>query len=906
MEQQDTPWHAHSAAEVAALLSSPSEGLSNEEAAARRARVGLNRLTPPRKRPAWLRFFAQFDNVLIYVLLAAGAVALLLGHWTDAGVIFAVALINALIGFVQEGRAEQALAAIRGMLSPQAVTLRDGQAATLPAEQLVPGDRVLLASGDRVPADLRLERTKGMHVQEAALTGESLPIAKDPAAMPPDAALGDRACMAYAGTLVTQGQGAGIVVAIGDATEIGRIGHLLASIDTLTTPLLAQMAVFGRWLTGLILALAAIAFAYGSLVQNEPWEEIMLAAVGLAVAAIPEGLPAVMTITLALGVTRMAKRNAIIRRLPAVETLGSVSVICSDKTGTLTRNELTVQKIITAEASYDIEGIGYRPEGEIRRKGQPIDPVQDPVLMEFARAALLCNDAALNTDGTGEWCLSGDPTDGALLALALKAGLDREEEMARQSRSDVIPFESELQFMATLHHDHRGHGLIAVKGAPERVMAMCDRALTSSGPAPIDRQRWHARVQELAGSGQRVLAVAGRHGTPAMTELNIGDLGEGLVLLGLCGLIDPPRSEALHAVKVCQAAGIQVKMITGDHAATAQSIGRTFGLGGGVVTGPELDLMDEAAFAQAAVADNVFARTTPEHKLRLVQALQAAGHAVAMTGDGANDAPALKRADVGVAMGRNGTEAAKEAAAMVLADDNFASIMHAVEEGRTIYDNLRKTILFMLPTNGAQALVILTAVLTGTTLPITPIQILWINMVTAVTLGLALAFEPPEPDIMSRPPRPQDEPILTGFMIRRMLLVMALLVVACFGFFHVHRLHGSTMETARTMAVNALVVGEIVFLLNARTMLAPVLTVPGLFGSRPVWVSIAIITVLQLAFTYAPPMQALFGTSALGWEAWAAMAGAGAVIFLTIEVEKFLTSRMSHPPSRPVRKETAR
>jgi magnesium-transporting ATPase (P-type) len=889
----DTPWHARAAEEAAAKLASPPDGLTDDEAAARRARFGPNRLTPPKSRPGWLRFLKQFDDILIYVLLASCAMALLLGHWTDAGVIAGVVVINALIGVIQEGKAEQALAAIRGMLSPQAVVLRGGEAVTLPAEDLVPGDRVLLASGDRVPADLRLERAKGLRVQEAALTGESVPTAKHPAPVASDAALGDRAGMAYAGTLVAQGQGMGVVVATGDATEIGRIGHLLASVETLTTPLLAQMAVFGRWLTVLILVLAAATFAYGTFAQGEPWQDMVLAAVSLAVAAIPEGLPAVMTITLAVGVTRMARRNAIIRHLPAVETLGSVGVICSDKTGTLTRNELTVQTVVTADATYAVGGSGYRPEGEIHCDGAAIDPAQELVLAELARAALLCNDSALHRDADGDWRLTGDPTDGALLALAMKAGLDPAQELGRCPRTDAVPFESELQFMATLNHDHHGHGLILLKGAPERVIARCDSEHRAAGPAPIDRARWTARAAELGAEGQRVLALAARRTPLSLSELNLDDLEEGLTLLGLCGLIDPPREEALRAVQACQAAGIRVKMITGDHAATADAIGRVFGLQGGVVTGPELDRMDETAFAAAAAAKGVFARTTPEHKLRLVKALQAAGCSVAMTGDGVNDAPALKRADVGVAMGRNGTEAAKEAASMVLADDNFASIVHAVEEGRTVYDNLRKTILFLLPTNGAQALVIMAAVLTGSTLPITAVQILWVNMVTAVTLGLALAFEPPEPGVMARPPRPQSEPILARFVVVRMALVMALLVAASFGFFHAHLIRGDGVEVARTVAVNALVVGEIFFLLNARAILAPVLSLSGLFGSRTVWVSIALMVVLQLAFTYAPPLQALFGTAAVGWPEWAAMAGVGAGIFLVVEVEKAWTRRRS-------------
>lgn len=891
------PWHAQPAADALAALDSPDGGLSAAEAQKRLERVGPNRLTPPPRRSALRRFAAQFDNVLIYVLIAAGLVTLALGELVDAAVIAGVVLINAAIGAVQEGKAEQALDAIRGMLSPQAIVLRGGRRITVPAEDLVPGDRVALSSGDRVPADLRLIQAKGLRVQEAALTGESVPVAKTTDAVEPAAPLAERAGMAYSATLVAQGQAVGVVVATGDATELGRIGRILAGVETLTTPLLARMAVFGRWLTIGILMLTALTFLYGTLLRGEPWAEMVMAAVGLAVAAIPEGLPAVMTIALAIGVTRMARRNAIIRRLPAVETLGSVGVICSDKTGTLTRNELTVQTVVTAAADYAVTGTGYRPEGDFRREEAAVDPAGEPVLADLARAALLCNDAALHRDESGDWVVSGDPTDGALLALARKAGLDPAAEAAAHPRVDVIPFESEHKFMATLHRTSAGR-LLYVKGAPERLLALCDRVLGPGGPEPIDRAAWAARVDDLAAEGQRVLALAslelaGRVDPPLDDGLSVETLDGGLALLGLCGLIDPPREEAIAAVQRCQAAGIRVKMITGDHAGTAQAIGRRFGLSGPAVTGAELDRLDDAALGAVARDRDVFARTAPEHKLRLVQALQAAGQTVAMTGDGVNDAPALKRADIGIAMGRKGTEAAKEAAAMVLADDNFASIARAVEEGRTIYDNLRKTILFLLPTNGAQALVILVAVLSGYALPITPVQILWVNMVTAVTLGLALAFEPPEPGVMGRPPRPPDEPILPPVLITRMVLVMVLLVASSFGFFRFHEGHGDPPEVASTMAVNALVLGEIAFLFNARSISASVLNRAGLFGSRPVWISVALMLALQMAFTYAPPLQRLFGTAPVGWADWAWMAAAAVVVFLLVEAEKALTRRLS-------------
>ncbi len=871
------PWHAHPPEETARHLDSPRHGLDSAEAAARLERLGPNRLTPPPKRSAWKRLLSQFDNALIYVLLAAGVVALILGETADAAVIAGVVIINAVIGYVQEGKAEQALEAIRAMLSPHAAVLRGGRPCTIPAEELVPGDRVLLASGDRVPADLRLVHAKGLRVQEAALTGESVPVSKTVAAVDPQAPLGDRTSMAFSGTLVTEGQGQGIVVATGDHTELGRVGRMLARVESLTTPLLAQMDRFGRRLTVAILAVTAGVFAFGAFVQGEPWVDMVMAAVALAVAAIPEGLPAVMTITLAIGVTRMARRNAIIRRLPAVETLGSVGVICSDKTGTLTRNELTVQAAVTPAASFTVDGIGYAPDGTVCRDGQPV--TGDAALAELARAALLCNDAGLSCGEDGAWSVTGDPTDGALLVFAHKAGLDPADEAAALPRRDTIPFESERGWMATLQRAVAdGGGVLYAKGAPERILPRC------SG---IDPAAWSKRVEEMAGEGLRVLALA-RRVHPICPD-GIDDIGDGLEFLGLCGLIDPPREEARAAVAACTGAGIAVKMITGDHAATAVAIARRFGLAGDgrVLTGADIDRLDDGALQAAVRTTDVFARTAPEHKLRLVTALQANGGTVAMTGDGVNDAPALKRADVGVSMGRMGTEAAKEAADMVLADDNFASIAHAVEEGRTVYANLRKTILFLLPTNGGQALVILAAVLAGGALPITPVQILWVNMVTAVTLGLALSFEPAEPGIMRQPPRPPAEPILPMAWTGYMTVVAGLLLVASYGLFLLHQDQG--MDLARTVAVNALVAGEIGFLFNARTGLGPVWrgTRPG----RAAWISAGLIVGLQVAFTHAPPLQALFGTTGLGMGDWLTTAAAGVAVFLLAEAVKPLFRR---------------
>ena len=882
-------WHARDAEDVLSHLASSHDGLSSDEAAERLARYGPNRLRPPRRHGPLVRFLLQFHNVLIYVLIVAAVVTALLGHWVDTGVILGVVVINALIGVIQEGKAEKALDAIRDMLSPQATVLRQGRRQTIAAEELVPGDVVILQSGDKVPADLRLLRSRELRVDESVLTGESVAVDKRPEPVAADAVLGDRLNMAFSGTLVTYGQASGVVAATADATEIGRISSMLEDVEKLTTPLLRQIAVFGRWLAGAIIGAAALTFLFGVVFRDYAWGEIFLAAVGLAVAAIPEGLPAIMTITLAIGVQRMAGRNAIIRKLPAVETLGSVTVICSDKTGTLTRNEMTVQGIVTGGAEYDVTGVGYAPEGAVERDGSPVASDDEPVLPELLRAALLCNDATVEHHD-GQWRMQGDPTEGALMTLAMKTDLDPVELSGELPRTDAIPFESEHRFMATLHHDHHGHGVIYLKGAPERVLEMCAVQRTAEGDEPIDHDYWHRAMETLAERGQRVLALAvspveaGRH------ELTFDDVEDGLTLLGLVGLIDPPREEAIAAVRQCQEAGIRTKMITGDHALTARAIGRELGIGDGerVLTGKDVEGMDDAALEDAVRGTDVFARASPEHKLRLVRALQARGERVAMTGDGVNDAPALKRADVGVAMGVKGTEVSKEASDMVLADDNFASIARAVEEGRTVYDNLRKALLFLLPTNGGQAMVVIAAVMAGMMLPISPVQILWVNMVTAVTLGLALAFEPTEPGVMERAPRRPDEPILSAFLVWRVGFVSLLLVTATFGLF-LHAAGGlEVTDHARTVAVNTLVMCQVFYLVSARFVFRPSLVSGPLQGNPWVPGSIAAIIVLQLLFTYAPPLQLLFGTEALSVADWVRVVIAGVIVFLLVELEKWL------------------
>jgi magnesium-transporting ATPase (P-type) len=898
--QSDAPvstpesWHTESNKTVLESLIATPDGLSTKEITHRLGKYGPNRLPEPKTRGPLMRFFYQFHNVLIYVLIVAGAITAMLGHWVDASVIFGVVFLNAVIGFVQEGKAENALRAIRQMLSPNAMVMRNGRQTTIRAEELVPGDVVLLQPGDKVPADLRLFRIKGLQIQESVLTGESMAVEKitDPVAQ--ETVIGDRCCMAYSGTLVTHGQGAGVVIATGAQTEIGRISTLVSEVESVTTPLLRQMAQFGRWLTAAILGIAIITFAFGSLVRNYAVAEMFLAAVSLAVAAIPEGLPAIMTITLAIGVQRMARRNAIIRRLAAVETLGAVTVICSDKTGTLTRNEMTVRIMASATNLFEFGGTGYDPHGAITLANREVLLKERPLLLEVVRAAVLCNDASLEQTN-GEWLVHGAPMEGALLVAGLKAGLDIETEAKQYPRTDLIPFESEHRFMATLHHSHTGDAFIFLKGAPERVLEICAQQRAVDGDEPLDRSYWLSRIEEMAQQGQRVLAIAVKPASKEQMELTFSDVENDLIMLGMFGLIDPPREEAIEAVQVCDRAGIRVKMITGDHGATARAIARQLKLVNtdDVLTGQELEVMSEDELRHRVQDVDVYARVNPEHKLRLVRLMQEQGLIVAMTGDGVNDAPALKRADVGTAMGHNGTEAAKEAAEMVLADDNFASIAHAVEEGRTVYDNLKKSILFILPTNGGEALIILAAILLGfQQLPLTPVQILWVNMVTAVTLALSLAFEPPEQNVMRRPPRDAHEAMLTPHLIWRVAFVSVILMGGTFGLYLWEMAQGVSIEHARTVAVNTLVMFEIFYLFNSRYITASVFNWAGLTGNRYVLISIGILIIFQLGFTYLAPMQSLFGTTAIDFHMWLRILLVASSVLFLVELEKYVVRRM--------------
>ncbi|WP_243073585.1 HAD-IC family P-type ATPase [Microbacterium sp. SS28] len=887
--------------EVTRELRVDRSGLSSDDAGARIALVGRNELPEPKRKPAILRFLAHFNDTLIYILLAAAVIKALMGDWLDFWVIMAVAIINSVIGYIQEGRAEKALAGIRGMLSADASARRDGGWVTVPAAELVPGDVIRLMPGDKVPADVRLFQAFQLRVDESALTGESVPSSKITEPVAPEAGVGDRTSMAFSGTIVSAGQGRGIVTATGIMTEIGKIQSLADEAGSLETPLTRQMNDFGRILTIVILGMAAIMLLIGRFLHQMPFDELISAAIGFAVAAIPEGLPALVTITLALGVQQMARQNAITRKLPAVEALGSVTTVCSDKTGTLTKNEMTVRRIVTPLAEYDVSGLGYDPTGDIRpvRTASPADDSatasartgtgRQGDLTAVLAIAALCNDAHIvkgdGAAGQAPWSLVGEPTEGALKVVSMKGRLDP----GGSTRVGVIPFDSANKFMATLNQGADGSRAILVKGAPDRLL---ERSLTqrgASGAEPLDHARWESAIDELSSQGLRVLAAA-RRPVPSGTDgLVIDDLRD-LEFLGLWGIVDPPRPEAIDAIADCHRAGVGVKMITGDHAGTALAIAREMGLVEGddvrVLTGAELEALSQEQLKEVVRDVDVYARTSPEHKIRIVRALQSHGEVVAMTGDGVNDAPALTRANVGIAMGIKGTEATKEAAELVLADDNFATIRSAIAEGRRIYDNLRKSIVFLLPTNGAQSLVILVAVVFGLTLPVTSVQVLWINMVTAVTLSLALAYEPAERGIMTRAPRRTGGPIIDGRELAFVLIVSVVIAAATMGIFYATVAGGADLAYARTQAVLMLALGQLAFLFNCRLMSRSSITLDVFRGNRMIWISAAALIVLQLLFTYVPVMNLLFESAPISPVSWIAPILLSLLIFFVVEVLK--------------------
>jgi magnesium-transporting ATPase (P-type) len=883
-------WHSLPKQDVFEKLSSSSDGLSDSDIQKRQQEFGLNRLATVQNISKLKKFLSHFNNILIYVLLGSSVITALLGHFFDTAVILTVVIANAVIGYIQEGKAENALESIRHMLAPKANVLRNGSRTYIASEELVPGDVVFLEPGDKVPADCRLLSCFGLSVDEAILTGESLASEKNTQVVEEKSALGDRRCMLYSGTIVRAGQGSAIVVATGGKTEIGRINHLLSKVESLDTPLVKQMAVFAKWLTIFILAAAAFLLVYGLFVQNYSFDDIFMAVVSLSVAAIPEGLPAILTITLAIGVKAMAKRNAIVRRLPSIETIGAVTVICTDKTGTLTRNEMLVASVLTEQHIFSLSGEGYSPSGALTLNEEVIDPAEHHLLDKVARAALLCNDASLQ-QVNDKWQVIGDPMEGALLAFSGKMGLQSVEENKAWPRTDVIPFDAEHRYMATLNHNHDGDSYIFVKGAPERILSMCSKQVSADGKViALNLDYWQQQAEVIASSGQRVLAFAYLPVASTHTVLTKDELEGNVQLLGMVGMIDPPREEAIKAVAECHTAGISVKMITGDHAGTALAIAKKVGLTNleTVLTGKDIDLLTDEELAQTVIKTDVFARTSPEHKLRLVMSLQAQNEIVAMTGDGVNDAPALKRADAGIAMGLKGSEAAKEASDLVLADDNFASIVSGVKEGRTVYDNIQKVVSWSLPTSMGEAVIISVALLFGLLLPITPIQILWINLITTVTLGFALAFDPSESGVMLRKPRSVNAPLINGHLIWHIIFVSFLFVVAVFGISNYSMAESSSASHAQTLALHTLVMLEIFHLLFIRNIFNEAFTLSFLKGSKVLWLTISLVLIAQIIVIYLPVCQELFGTTTLNIKEWLIIFFVGLSLFIILEAEKQL------------------
>ena len=893
----ETSHHGLAGHEVVLLLETDQHrGLTVAAAADRLHRFGPNVLPHAKTAGPMRRFLRQLQNPLIYVLLGAGATTAALGEVVDASVIFGVVVINAIVGFIQESKAEAALDALRALVRTEARVVRDGRTVVVSSDDLVPGDLVRVEAGDKVPADLRLLLMAELHVDESALTGESIPVVKDEVVLPTATAVADRRNMLYSGTLVTHGTGSAIVVATGAETELGEIHRLVGAADVLATPLTSKLAGFSKVLTVVILALAAVTFAVG-VARGEDPAYMFTAAVALAVGAIPEGLPAAVTITLAIGVGRMARKRAVIRRLPAVETLGSTTVICTDKTGTLTENQMTVREIWTPQRLFAVTGSGYEPDGQLLDEaGLSVDKTDSEALRWSLLAGARCNEARLIRDN-GRWEVVGDPTEGALLAVAAKGGLDVVALRQAYPQVATIPFSSDRQYMASLLEDGDGPPLVVLaKGAAERILAMCGAQMDDSGTLrPVDCGAVLDAAEMLARRGLRVLATAMRPADDP-SALDEDALPGTLVLTGLLAMLDPPRAAAGAAVRSCHTAGIAVKMITGDHAATARAISDQIGItdagrAGTVLTGADLAQLDGDDYADAVENTAVFARVSPEQKLRLVEAMQGRGHIVAMTGDGVNDAPALRQANIGIAMGLGGTEVAKEAADMVLTDDDFATIEGAVEEGRGVFDNLTKFIVWTLPTNMGEGLVILVAIFFGTVLPILPVQILWINMTTAVALGLMLAFEPKEPGIMTRPPRDPRRPLLTGALVARILLVSALLVGGTWWLFEWERANGAPLAEARTVALNLFVTVEAFYLFSCRSLTQPAWRV-GIFSNRWILGGVAIQAAGQLAITYLPAMNTLFRTAPIPSDAWLRILAVALLASIVVAIDKRLRRKV--------------
>ena len=885
----DQSWHYLERSKVASTLETNLEsGLEPTEVANRQQQFGSNELTVKAGKPAWLKFILQFNQPLLIILLSAGLIKAVIGQWLNASVIWGVTTTNAIISFVQEAGAEKKIDALAKAVTTEATVIRGGKKLRVPSKELVVGDLVTLTSGDKVPADLRLIKVRDLQIDESGLTGESVAVEKElgqsgDLVLPEETPLAERDNMAYAGSFVTFGQGSGIVIAIANKTETGKISQLLDRHIDLTTPLTRKFNEFSQnWLL-FVLGMATLTFAVrlGRPVPEgvSAFKEAVEPAVALIVGAIPEGLPAVITVTLAVGVSRMASRHAIVRKLPAVETLGGATVVCSDKTGTLTENQMTVQEIYSGGESYSVTGTGYSPEGEIQLNQLPISVSQAPTLQECLQAGLICNDTHLEFKDDN-WIVIGDPTEGALIAAGKKAELSQQVLEKSMPRLDSIPFESQFQYMATLHQTPTGKILYA-KGSVESILSRCDSSLDTQGNlVEVDREQTNFSVDEMAKQGLRVLALAKKSVPESQNSVAHSDLESGLIFLGLQGMIDPPRAEAIAAVQACQTAGIQVKMITGDHIATAKAIARRMGFRKTkhhrelvAYTGAQLAAMDKNELAEAVEAGSVFARVAPEQKLRLVEALQLKGEIVAMTGDGVNDAPALKQADIGIAMG-SGTEVSKEAADMILTDDNFASIECAIEEGRSVYKNLLKAISFILPVNGGESMTILLSTLLGRELPILSLQILWLNMLNSITMTVPLAFEPKSPGVMQQQPRSANEPLLTPNRIKRIIAISLYNWTIIFGMFEwVRQAEWGTIELARTMAIQALVMGRIFYLLSLSQLLPSLIakfsgSKEEVSGAPALAVGIVLAMILQLIFANSPFINNIFETAPMNLDQW--------------------------------------